>query len=77
MEKIILTYIGSDSNDRPVYKTPEGILLVDTDPRTHHAPKLSTKLNNAFDGEPDTPIEYLVRFEDVKFEFTPKRIVWH
>ena len=74
--KLILNYIGYDSHNRPVYEDNNGKLFVDVDPRKHRQPKVCTKLYNAFDGEPATPIEYLRAYEDVEIEFLPNRITW-
>lgn len=76
MAKIILNYIGNDSHDRPVYKDGSGKLLVDTDPRKGRKPSICTKLNNSFDGEPDTPIYLLKSYADAEIEFFPSRIMW-
>ncbi len=67
---IILELVGRDSWMRPVYKHNER-LYVDTDPRADREPALYTKYRNAFDGEPDSPIE-----QNVQFTFFPYRDVW-
>ena len=74
--KIKLYYIDNDSCDRPVYKDDIGRLLVDTEPRKSYEPKLCTKLNNAFEGEPDTPVSYLKDYKNAEFEFVPNRVTW-
>ena len=76
MENLVLKYIGNDSNDRPVYEAENGKLFVDIDPCKDRHPRLCTKLNNDFDGEPDTPIIYIKRYTDTEFVFEPERIVW-
>jgi hypothetical protein len=77
MNDLILTFIGRDSWDRPVYETEEGQLLVDTDPRCDSSPNLCTKSGNSFDGEPDTPIRYITKYKDVSIiTFLPERDVW-
>ena len=76
MENLVLQYIGNDSNDRPVYETENGKLFVDTDPRKDRQPRLCTKLNNAFDAEPDTPVMYIGKYDNTQFIFKPERIVW-
>lgn len=73
MNKLTLTYIGLDSWNRPVYKDTEGRLFVDTDSREYRSPQICTKYQNAFDGEPDAPIEYIERYKDLEVEFVPKR----
>ena len=65
-----LMYKGRDSWDRPVYEC-DGILYVDTDPRSGYAPNICTKSDNEFDGEPDYPIG-----SDVEVVFVPSRDVW-
>lgn len=65
----VLTFIGSDSWNRPVYSDAGGRLYVDTDPWKGHPPKICTKLYNVFDGEPDCPVEG-------DFEFVPERNTW-
>lgn len=71
-----LQYVGNDSNDRPVYESDDGRLFVDTDPRANRHPNIVTKLYNDFDGEPDTPIKYIKKYDNVKIVFIPKRITW-
>lgn len=76
MKKVlVLNYVGNDSFDRPVYEN-NGKLFVDVDPLSYCKPKICTKLYNCLDGEPDTPIQYMKKYEDVEVEFSPKRIVW-
>lgn len=69
MKKLVLTYKGNDSWDRPVYEADEN-LYVDVDPRSDRGPTICTKYNNAFDGEPDSEIP-----ADTEIEFVPQRIV--
>ena len=76
MENLVLKYIGNDSNDRPVYETENGKLFVDADPRKDRQSRLCTKLNNAFDDEPDTPVMYIKRYTNTEFVFEPERVVW-
>lgn len=76
MENLVLKYIGNNSNDRPVYESENGKLFVDIDPRKDRHPRLCTKLNNAFDGAPDTPVMYIKRYADTEFVFEPERVVW-
>lgn len=72
---LVLNYIGKDSFDRPVYEN-EDKLFVDVDPRKDRKPNICTKSNNCFDGEPDTPIRYIKKYECMEIEFYPKRITW-
>lgn len=67
-----LNYLGRDSWERPVYQAKNGTLYVDVDPLKRFAPNLCTKLNNAFDGEPDTHLS-----GGVEVEFIPSRDVWY
>lgn len=68
MKKLTLDYVGRDSWSRPIYVN-NGVLYVDTDPRSDQAPNICTKNNNEFDGEPCDPVE-------ADFVFNPKRDVW-
>lgn len=74
-KKLVLHYVGNDSFDRPVYENGNN-LFVDVDPRKDRTPKICTKANNCLDGEPDTPIEYMKKYEGVETEFFPKRVTW-
>lgn len=64
-----IIFKGWDSWNRPVYYDLNGRLLVDVDPRKDREPKICTKLNNDFDGEPDCPV-------DGDFDFIPYRAAW-
>jgi hypothetical protein len=68
--KLILTYRGRDSWDRPVYEC-DSRLYVDVDPRKNREPEICTKAENEFDGEPDSPIA-----EDLEVVFIPSRDTW-
>ena len=70
MDPITLEFIGCDRCGRPVYDH-DCRLYVATDQRQHKAPRLCTKLRNAFDGEPDTPIDH-----QVQISFIPHRVTW-
>jgi len=71
---ILLRHEGTDSHSRPVYSMADGRLVVDCDNRRCVTGfKLCTKLDNAFDGEPDTPL-YLL-YQDAYFGFYPDRFV--
>jgi hypothetical protein len=70
MDKLILTYKGSDSWGRPVYEDDTGKLYCDVDPRPTSSADICTKCNNAFDGEPDTPIR------NKEIVLKPHRITW-
>lgn len=74
-KKLILYYVGNDSFNRPVYENGN-ILFVDVEPRKDRTPKICTKANNCLDGEPDTPIEYMKKYEGAEKDFFPKRVTW-
>lgn len=74
-KKLVLYYVGNDSSHRPVYENGNN-LFVDVEPRKDRTPKICTKANNCLDGEPDTPIEYMKKYEGVEKEFFPKRVTW-
>lgn len=74
MNKLELTYIGLDSWSRPVYKDNNENLFVDVDSREWRRPEICTKYNNQFDGEPDTPIQYIKKYDSVEIVFLPQRI---
>jgi hypothetical protein len=76
MATLVLTLIGRDSFDRPVYEN-NARLYVDVDPRKSRKPNICTKFNNEFDGEPDTPIEVMKSYEGVDIEFIPCRDTWN
>ena len=72
MEKIEIKSIGFDSFDREVFQTAKGSLLCDIAlDYSHKEMILCTKLNNEFDGEPDTTLKS-DRFVVVK-EFTEEK----
>ncbi|WP_305117811.1 ASCH domain-containing protein [uncultured Adlercreutzia sp.] len=73
---MILRHKGRDSWDRPVYEDETGKLWKDVEPRADDGPKLCSALYNAFDGEPDTPLEYMERYKNKEIVFIPKRDTW-
>lgn len=75
MKKLTLTLKGRDSWSRPVYEY-DGNLYVDVDPRSKREPEICTKLNNFFDGEPDTPIKHIKSYENMEIDFIPFRDTW-
>lgn len=75
-KKLSLTYKGRDSWDRPVYEDETGKLWKDVEPRAGRGPKLCSALYNAFDGEPDTPLEVMEGYKGVALIFKPKRDTW-
>ncbi|MCL2392973.1 MAG: hypothetical protein FWC66_10295 [Oscillospiraceae bacterium] len=70
MKTLNLTHVGRDSFDRPVYEC-DGKFYVDVDPRKHMPANICTKLNNEFDGEPDSPLS-----ADIEIIFIPARDTW-
>ena len=75
-EALLLKHKGRDSWDRPVYEDETGKLWKDVEPGLNCKPKLCSALYNAFDGEPDTPMEYMKKYEGVPVVFLPKRDTW-
>ena len=71
MRKLILNYKGRDDWERPVYEA-NGRLYVDVNPRKECSPKICTKYNSDFYGEPDIPIA-----GNVTVEFVPYRDTWN
>lgn len=67
--KLTLTLLGRDSWSRPVYEGSDGRLYVDTNPCAGRPPRVCTKYQNAFNGEPDTPVS-------AEFVFVPCRDIW-
>lgn len=72
---LVLNYVGNDNHDRPVYEN-HGLLFVDVNPLSDEKPKICTKAYNCLNGEPDTPIQYMSKYENALVDFFPKRIVW-
>lgn len=70
---IILSYVGRDSWDRPVYVDDNGRYWKDIEPRSDREPKLCTSIGNTFDGEPYTPMEYIKKYNGVMVVFDPHR----
>lgn len=68
-KRLTLTLLGRDGWSRPVYKGIDDRLYVDVDPRADCQPKICTKLDNAFEGEPDIPVH-------ADFTFVPRRDTW-
>lgn len=75
-EALLLRHKGRDSWDRPVYEDETGKLWKDVEPGINCGPKLCSALYNAFDGEPDTPMEYMKKYEGVPVVFLPERDTW-
>lgn len=75
-KEMILTFIGMDGWDRPVYKDSTGRLWKDVNPTKDYAPELCTSVDNEFDGEPDCSMGSMKRYEGVKVVFSPERVIW-
>ena len=75
-KELVLTFVGMDGWDRPVYKDSTGVLWKDADPRKNSAPRLCTSFNNEFDGEPDTPMRLMKQYEGVNVVFSQERVIW-
>lgn len=75
-EALLLRHKGRDSWDRPVYEDETGKLWKDVEPGINCGPKLCSALYNAFDGEPDTPMQYMKKYKDVPVVFLPERDTW-
>lgn len=74
--KVTLKFLGMDSWNRPVYEDENGTLWKDVNPRRAYAPDLCTAVDNQFDGEPDTNMYYLKKYDNAELVFIPERIVW-
>lgn len=75
-EALLLRHKGRDSWDRPVYEDETGKLWKDVEPGANCGPKLCSALYNAFDGEPDTPMECMKKYESTPVVFLPERDTW-
>lgn len=75
-EKLHLTHKGRDSWDRPVYADPDGRLWKDVEPCSDRPANLCSALNNEFDGEPDTSMRHMKRYQGMVVVFVPARDVW-
>lgn len=76
MAELILNYIGNDDWHRPVYKTNEGRLFLDIDPRCVYA-SLHTLSGNNLYGEPEMPIYAMEQYKDIEnIVFVPERKTW-
>lgn len=76
VKELHLKHKGRDGWDRPVYEDQTGKLWKDVEPRADRAAKLCSALNNAFDGEPDTPLEDMKRYEGYVVIYEPGRDTW-
>ena len=69
-DKLSLIYIGRDDWERPVYAC-NGRIYVDVNPCQGSEPKIYTKNNDDFYGEPDSPIS-----NEIEISFIPCRDTW-
>ena len=76
-KELVLTYIGMDSWDRPVYREADGKLWKDVSPVKHMKPDLCTSVDNEYDGEPDNNTYYIEKYNGVRVTFVPERITWY
>lgn len=64
MEKLQLTYMGTDDWSRPVFKSEEGRFFKDLNCGDG---QLDLCTSNSFDGEPITPIHDIENYKNVEF----------
>ena len=65
MKKITIKFLGTDSWNRPVYEDENGKMFKDTNLGKGNM-ALCT-VYGGFEGEPDTPIQYIKKYQDVEF----------
>ena len=70
-----LHFLGLDSWGRQVFEDQNGRIWKNTETDTHRTVRLCTALYNAFDGEPDTPMDVMTAYKNVAIVFLPKRSV--
>ncbi len=66
MENLSLKLIGIDSWNRPVYEDQNGKMFKDTN--LGRGKIALCTVYGGFEGEPDTPIEYIEKYQDVEIE---------
>lgn len=66
MEKLVLKFIGEDFWSRPVFEDQNGQLFKDTN--CGEGEMALCTAYGGFEGEPDTPIEKIDKFQGVKIE---------
>ena len=64
-----LAFVGYDSHNRPVYKDQMDRLWKDASMGACPIKNLYTSHNNYFDGEPETPMRYMSRYQDAEVVF--------
>lgn len=69
----VLSFVGMDSWQRPVYKDEDDRLWKDVNPREGFLSdrNICSAVNNYYDGEPDCPIS-----NEYSLVFVPERITW-
>lgn len=65
MEKLILNYLGEDNWSRPVFQDQNGKIFKDLNCGDG---KLDLCTAGSFDGEPDTPLRYIKKYENIEVE---------
>lgn len=70
MEKLTLNYVGVDDWSRPVYKDEKGRLFKDVN--CDEGKLALCTVCGGFDGEPDTPIEYIEKYQGADIEVIGK-----
>lgn len=75
-DKIYLKYKGRDSWDRPVYQDESRKLWKDVEPYSDRPAHLCSACDNAFDGEPDIPMNAMARYQNITVIYYPTRDVW-
>lgn len=66
MAKLTLNYIGTDSWSRDVFESKEGKLFKDVS--CGMGSRALCTVCGGFDGEPDTPLHYIKKYEGMEIE---------
>lgn len=66
-----LRYLGDDRCGRKVFEDQNGTIWKNTEVFIGRTTRLCTALGNQFDGEPDTPIQYISKYKDAEIIFLP------
>lgn len=66
MAKLKLKFLGIDFWSRPVYEDQDGKLFKDVN--CDNEPMNLCTVYGGFDGEPDTPIRYIKKYQNVEIE---------
>ena len=70
MDKLVLKFIGVDSWSRPVYEDENGKLFKDTN--CDNGTIALCTVYGGIEGEPDTPIEYIEKYQNVEIVISGK-----